>query len=93
METEETGMAANDRPWTAFYGADVRSDIDKASYRTIGDLISSVAETHDEAPAFTVCFPNGMNGTLSFIQVEEMSDAFAVYLREVAGLEPGDRVA
>lgn len=37
--------------------------------------------------------PNGMNGTLSFAQVDEMSDAFAVYLREVAGLNAGDRVA
>ncbi|MEO0665419.1 MAG: AMP-binding protein, partial [Pseudomonadota bacterium] len=43
--------------------------------------------------AFTACLPNGMNGTLSFQQVDEMSDAFAVYLREVAGLERGDRVA
>ena len=34
-----------------------------------------------------------MNGTLTFQQVDEMSDAFAVYLREVAGLEQGDRVA
>jgi long-chain acyl-CoA synthetase len=34
-----------------------------------------------------------MNGTLSFQQVDEMSDAFAVYLREVAGLGQGDRVA
>ena len=33
-----------------------------------------------------------MNGTLSFAQVDEMSDAFAVYLREVAGLVEGDRV-
>jgi len=36
---------------------------------------------------------NGMNGTLTFAQVDEMSDAFAVYLREVAGLNQGDRVA
>jgi long-chain acyl-CoA synthetase len=34
-----------------------------------------------------------MNGTLSFAQVDEMSDALAIYLREVAGLAAGDRVA
>jgi long-chain acyl-CoA synthetase len=34
-----------------------------------------------------------MNGTLSFQQVDEMSDSLAVYLREVAGLGQGDRVA
>ena len=81
------------RPWTAFYGPNVRPEIGAASYRTIGDLIRSVAETYGKAPAFTTCLYNGMNGTLSFAQVDEMSDAFAVYLREVAGLNKGDRVA
>ncbi len=86
-------MSVTDRPWTAFYGPDVRPDVVTASYRTIGDLIRSIAETYGNAPAFTACMPNGMNGTLSFAQVDEMSDAFAVYLREVAGLNQGDRVA
>ena len=34
-----------------------------------------------------------MNGTLTFAQADEMSDALAVYLREIAGLAAGDRVA
>ncbi len=86
-------MTSSDRPWTAFYGPDVRSDIEAASYRTISDLIRSAADTYKSAPAFTTCMHNGMNGTLTFEQVDEMSDAFAVYLREVAGLAQGDRVA
>jgi long-chain acyl-CoA synthetase len=86
-------MTSSDRPWTAFYGPDVRSDIEAASYRTISDLIRSAADTFESAPAFTTCMHNGMNGTLTFEQVDEMSDAFAVYLREVAGLAQGDRVA
>lgn len=86
-------MSSAERPWTAFYGANVRPDIAQASYRTIADMIGAVADTYGDAPAFTTCLPNGMNGTLSFTQVDEMSDAFAVYLREVAGLKQGDRVA
>ncbi|MEM1314994.1 MAG: AMP-binding protein, partial [Pseudomonadota bacterium] len=86
-------MTLEARPWTAFYGPEARAEIETASYRTIGDLIRSIAETYGKAPAFTCCLPNGMNGTLSFAQVDEMSDAFAVYLREVAGLGQGDRVA
>ncbi|MGJ8604509.1 MAG: AMP-binding protein [Marivita sp.] len=86
-------MTREARPWTAFYGPNVRKDIDTASYRTLADLIRSVSGTYGAAPAFTTCLPNGMNGTLSFQQVDEMSDVFAVYLREVAGLEQGDRVA
>jgi long-chain acyl-CoA synthetase len=86
-------MVSEDRPWTAFYGPGVRTEIAQPAYRTIPDLVRSVAETYRDSPAFTVCLPNGMNGTLSFAQVDEMSDALAVYLREVAGLSPGDRVA
>ncbi len=86
-------MTTEDRPWTAFYGPSVRAEITETPYRTIGDLISAVADTYGNAPAFTCCLPNGMNGSLSFRQVDEMSDALAVYLREVAGLTQGDRVA
>mgnify|MGYP000462868387 CR=1 FL=1 len=82
-----------DKPWTAFYRPGARTEIETPAYRTLGDLIGSVAETFGKSPAFTCCLPNGMNGTLSFAQVDEMSDAFAVYLREVAGLNAGDRVA
>jgi long-chain acyl-CoA synthetase len=37
--------------------------------------------------------PNGMHGSLTYRQVAEYSDAFAVYLREVVGLAAGARVA
>jgi long-chain acyl-CoA synthetase len=86
-------MSDTNRPWTAFYGPNMRRDITDLSYRHLGDFVRSVAHVHGRAPAFTACMPNGMNGTLSFTQVDDMSDAFAVYLREVAGLQKGDRVA
>ena len=86
-------MAQADRPWTAFYGRHARTEITEARYRTLPDLVGAVAETHRSAPAFTCVLSNGMNGTLSFAQVDEMSDALAIYLREVAGLKAGDRVA
>jgi long-chain acyl-CoA synthetase len=71
----------------------MRHDIEAPRYRTLGDMIAAVARTYGRAPAFTCCLPNGMNGTLSFAQVDEMSDAMARYLREVCGLGAGDRVA
>ncbi len=86
-------MTIQDKPWTAFYGPSVRAELPEPSYRTIGDLIRGAAKTYGKAPAFTCCLPNGMNGTLSYAQVDEMSDALAIYLREVAGLAQGDRVA
>lgn len=86
-------MNERDRPWTAYYGTSVRREIETAQYRTIGDMVSAVAHMYAKKPAFTACLPNGMNGSLTFAQVDEMSDALAVYLRETAGLEKGDRVA
>ncbi|WP_415919877.1 AMP-binding protein [Tateyamaria sp. SN6-1] len=86
-------MVQSDRPWQAFYGPGVRPDIGTSSYRNLPELIGSVAETYNKAKAFTCVLPNGMNGTLTFAQADEMSDALAVYLREVAGLNAGDRVA
>lgn len=86
-------MLDKERPWTAFYGPSVRKQIDAPQFRTIGDFVSATAQLYGDLPAFTTCLPNGMNGTLSFAQADEMSDALAVYLREIAGLTTGDRVA
>lgn len=86
-------MAETDKPWTKFYGSNVRAQIDAPSYKNLADLVSSVSNSYGAAKAFTCCLPNGLNGSLSFSQVDEMSDALAAYLREDAGLAPGDRVA
>ncbi|MBU4527215.1 MAG: AMP-binding protein [Hoeflea sp.] len=86
-------MTVNGRPWTAFYGPSVRADIGAMPFRNLGSLISDTAQVFSDQPAFTACLPNGMNGTLTFRQVDEMSSALAVYLRETAGLNTGDRVA
>jgi long-chain acyl-CoA synthetase len=86
-------MTEDRRPWTAFYGPSVRHEITQPRYRTLGDMIAAVAHRYGKKPAFTCCLPNGMNGTLTFAQADEMSDALAVYLREVCGLSQGDRVA
>ena len=86
-------MTNQHRPWTAFYGPTVRKDIQVSRYRTLGDMVAAVGNQYGSRPAFTCCLPNGMNGSLTFAQVNEMSDALAIYLREVCGLEKGDRVA
>lgn len=86
-------MTEEQRPWTAFYGAAVRKDIEAPRYRTLGDMVAAVAHQYGPKTAFTCCLPNGMNGNLTFAQADEMSDALAVYLRQVCGLSQGDRVA
>ena len=80
-------------PWTAYYGPSMRTEIEAAQFRTIGDMVSAASHLYSGKTAFTACLPNGMNGSLTFKQVDEMSDGLAVYLRETAGLKQGDRVA
>lgn len=82
-----------EKPWTAIYGPSVPSTIDAPQFRSIGDFLAANAATFGDLPAFTACLPNGMNGTLTYAQTDEMSDALAVYLRETADLNTGDRVA
>lgn len=82
-----------ERPWTAFYGPSVPHDMPALAHRNLGDFIDSGAAEFGPLPAFTTCLPNGMNGTLTYAQAGAMSDDLAIYLREVAGLQPGDRVA
>jgi long-chain acyl-CoA synthetase len=82
-----------DRPWLDHYPPDTPKEIADNGLRTMPEMLRAAAARHADAIAFTQCMPNGMNGSLRFQEVDRMSDAFAVYLREVAGLDAGDRVA
>ena len=81
------------RPWLASYGTTIPQDLPQSSYASLADLVDSASATYAKRRAFTCVVPNGMNGTLSYAQVGAMSDAFAAYLRQDCGLQPGDRVA
>ncbi|APX92190.1 long-chain-fatty-acid--CoA ligase [Halomonas sp. 1513] len=89
---ESPQVAAEDRPWVNHYGA-IPAELPAPEYPNLAALINASAERFAAQKAFTSCMPNGMNGALSYAQVDEASDAFAVYLREGLGLSPGSRVA
>ena len=55
--------------------------------------IREASATYAKQTAFTLALPNGSQGSLTFAEVDRLSDQFAVYLREVAGFKAGDRVA
>jgi len=81
------------QPWQAVYGQAINGQLPAPRYRNLAELVHSACSRYAAKPAFTTVVPNGMNGSLSYRQVGELSDAFAAYLREVCGLQPGDRVA
>jgi long-chain acyl-CoA synthetase len=83
----------NGLPWLEHYPAGTQPEIGELPAGNLPELLRSSAAEDPEAVAFTQCMPNGMNGSLRYSEVERLSDEFAAYLREVVGLEAGDRVA
>lgn len=81
------------RPWTRFYAPETHEDLPPVEWRHLPDLLRASASTYHAQEAFALLLPNGMRGSLTFAEVDALSDAFAVYLRSCAGLAPGDRVA
>ncbi|MFN7003034.1 MAG: AMP-binding protein [Roseinatronobacter sp.] len=81
------------RPWQAAYGAEISAELAPSAHASIAHLIAASTQTHGKRRAFTCVVPNGMNGSLTYAQVGEMSDAFASFLRHHCKLAPGTRVA
>jgi len=80
-------------PWTKHYPSEVSPELDKVPYANLPELIKAAVATYSKTKAFTQVMPNGMNGSLTYAQIDTLSDNFASYLREVVGLKQGDRVA
>ncbi|MDP2164729.1 MAG: AMP-binding protein [Hydrogenophaga sp.] len=86
------------RPWHASYQqVGIAQTLEQLPFRNLAELaFESCKKWQTESQvkaAFSCVVPNGMNGRLSFAQVNEASDAFAGYLRGVLKLEAGARVA
>jgi long-chain acyl-CoA synthetase len=81
------------QPWLSNYPSEVNPQLAKIEIAHLPALIRNASSTYANEIAFTQCMPNGMNGSLTFKQVNDLSDDLAVYLREVLGLNFGDRVA
>ncbi len=56
-------------------------------------LIAGACREHAAKPAFSVVLPNGWTHTLTFAEIDTLSDDFAFFLREELGLRAGDVVA
>jgi len=82
-----------ERPWLAHYPSDVEHELKKPPFDHLSALVSAASAQWGKKIAFTQVMPNGMNGSLTYAQVESLSDDFAAYLREELGLAQGDRVA
>ncbi|NBD20378.1 AMP-binding protein [Aquabacterium fontiphilum] len=81
------------KPWQQQYGQSIPEHLPPPVHGSIAAMAVQAANQFARQTAFTTVMPNGMYGSLTYAQVDEMSDAFARYLRGVLGLAAGDRVA
>src|SRR5271168_246045 len=77
-----------DRNWLKQYPPGVPADIDPDSYASLREIFEQACAAHGHAAAFT-----NMGATLSYVQLDELSRAFAAWLQKKSGLQAGDRVA
>ena len=82
-----------ERPWLAHYPSEVPKTIADHGFKHLPQLLAAAASSYAKQTAFTQVMANGMNGSLSYAQIDKHADDFAAYLREVLGLKQGDRVA
>ena len=80
-------------PWTKHYPSEVSPELAKVPFAQLPELLRAAVDQFAKTTAFTQVMPNGMNGSLTYAQIDAHSDNFAAYLREVVGLSQGDRVA
>ncbi len=91
-------MTSNDspylsKPWLPHYGTAIPHTLAAPKAANLPSMAREAAQRYAAQTAFTCVMPNGMYGSLSYRQVDEMSDAMAHYLRGVCKLSAGDRVA
>ncbi|MBA4502318.1 AMP-binding protein [Marinobacterium marinum] len=69
-------------------GQRIPTALNPDSYRTIPDFLIDVCRRYTDRPAFT-----SFGRSLSYTELDRLSAAFAVYLQQETGLQPGDRIA
>ena len=77
-----------DRNWLNQYPPGVPADIDPDAYPSLKEAIEEAFTTFRQMPAFT-----NMGATLTYMQLDALSRAFAAWLQHKSGLVRGDRVA
>jgi len=81
------------RVWRSHYAPGTAPDLPPTPHASLAAMVDAASREFAALKAFTTVVPNGMNGSLSFAQVDELSDAFAAFLRGELGLAAGARVA
>ena len=71
-----------ERAWWSGYPAGVERKAQPFPFENLGQLVKRAAERYGDRRAETLVLPNGMQASLSFKEIDHLSDAFASYLTE-----------
>src|SRR5262245_14460997 len=77
-----------ERIWLRSYPQGVPAEINPDEYRSLQDVIERAIATSPDRPAFTC-----MERTLTYRDLDRLSQHLAAYLQKVARLRKGDRLA
>lgn len=80
-------------PWIKSWAPHVVNRFDELPFKNLAEMTHTTCKTYSNRPAYTVCLDNGFHATLSFSEIEKLSDCFASYLVNELKLKKGDRVA
>jgi long-chain acyl-CoA synthetase len=69
-------------------GSWIPESLNPKGYQNLVDLLRDACRQHHDKPAFS-----GFGRTISFEELDHLSDAFAVYVQKETDLVPGDRIA
>lgn len=84
----------NEQSWTRYYPEAAREyEESTLGHPHLADVVEAAAREFGARPAVSTQLPSGACTTLNFNEVDRLTGDFAVYLREVEGLEAGDVVA
>ncbi len=86
-------MSPGSRPWLRAYDPQTPPELPAPSAPDLVTLVEAASGRYARQTAFTMCLPTGMTASMDFATVGHLSDRFAAFLRHVAGIRPGDRVA
>ncbi|MCB0405187.1 MAG: long-chain-fatty-acid--CoA ligase [Bdellovibrionales bacterium] len=77
-----------DKPWFKSYQKGVPAEVDTSLFYSLPEFLEHVFHTFATRPAF-----HNMGKTLTYTELDELSEQFASYLQNDLKLQKGDRVA
>lgn len=85
---------SNEKPWASFYPETAKNFSESSvGVNHLAEVTGIAALEFGTRPAVSTQLPNGACATLDFNDIDRLTDDFAVYLREIAGVKAGDVIA